>query len=284
MVNLFKAFLFKLKRDLTFRITLIIGGALCILLTLIYLGIDLSMKALSNDPDSYKFMFCTGQGLFISSLSPASNFGIAIPVNLISFTVLEFSHGTIRNKIIAGNSKAKIYTSLFLSGLVFTFALIILYSCSSLALGSIIGGFDINGFTMNGTCNAEFFTKLVVLSIFAYLTITSMTIFFATLFRSIGPCIPVVILLIMGGALLGSIFGVISLLGDDPELEGLKNIALFFRAIDPFYTISSFGTNIGTGDLMIEDDAFVTEIVNSVIYSVLFFVGGLLIFKKRDIK
>ena len=109
MGNLFKAFLFKLRKDLTFRITLFIGLGLAVLMTLIYLGIDLVVKALEEDPSSYKFVFCTGQNLFINSLSPAQNFGIAIPINLITFTVLEFTQGTIRNKIIAGNSKTNIY-------------------------------------------------------------------------------------------------------------------------------------------------------------------------------
>ena len=284
MANLFRAFLFKLRHDLTFRITLIIGGALCLLLTLIYLGIDLAMRALSDDPEAYKFMFCTGQSLFISSLSPSQNFGIAIPVNLISFTVLEFNHGTIRNKIIAGNSKAKIYISLFLSGLVFTFALIILYSTLSLALGSIIGGFDINGFTLSGTCNPEFFVRLIVLSILAYILITSMTIFFATLFRSIGPCIPVVIILIMGGALLGSIFGIVDMFDDPEEMEALRNIAAFLRVVNPFHSLTAYGSSLGVGELTIKDEAFIAEIVNNVIYSTIFFVGGLLIFKKRDVK
>ena len=107
MWNLFKAFIFKLRKDLTFRITLIVGAGVAILLTVIYLFIDLAAKNLVGEA-GYKFLFATGQNLFINSFSPAQNFGIAIPVNLITFTVLEFTQGTIRNKIIAGNSKPKI--------------------------------------------------------------------------------------------------------------------------------------------------------------------------------
>ena len=281
MRNLFKAFLFKLRKDLTFRITLFIGLGIAVLMTLIYLGIDLGMKALAQEAEaSYKFMFCTGQNLFLSSLSPAQNFGIAIPVNLISFTVLEFTHGTIRNKIITGNSKSKIYFSLILAGLVFTFALIVTYSLLCLALGSIIGGFNINGTTLYGDINAEYFVKMIVLTIMVYILITIATIFFATLLRNIGPCIPIVILLILGCYLVSTIFGTVSAFGENVEF--IKNMTQVLKYINPLHSIAS--TISTDGVLTIANDAFIAEIVNNIVYSAIFLFFGLLIFKKRDVK
>lgn len=284
MLNLFKAFLFKLRKDLTFRITLFVGLGLAILLTLIYLGIDLGLKTLIEDGNEYAYSFCTGQNLFISSLSPAQNFGIAIPVNLITFTVLEFTQGTIRNKIIAGNSKVKIYLGLILSGLVFTFALIIVYSLLSLGLGSIFGGFDINGPIQGGTgsINAEFFWKLIVLSILAYILITIVTIFFATLLRNIGPCIPVVILLLLGCYLLSSVFGAVGVIGE--EVSFVKTMNEVLKFVNPLHSIASYSMNMAEGTLQISNDAFIAEIINNVVYSALFLFGGLFIFKMRDVK
>ena len=40
MVDLFRAFFFKLRKDLTFRITLIVGGGVAILMMLLYMAID----------------------------------------------------------------------------------------------------------------------------------------------------------------------------------------------------------------------------------------------------
>ena len=282
MGNLFKAFLFKLRKDLTFRITLFIGLGLAVLMTLIYLGIDLAVKALEEDPSSYKFVFCTGQNLFINSLSPAQNFGIAIPINLITFTVLEFTQGTIRNKIIAGNSKTKIYFSLILSGLVFTFVLIITYSLLCLGLGSIFGGFDINGATMSGKLNPEFFWKLILLSVLAYILITVATIFFATLLRNVGPCIPIVILLLLGCYLISTIFNTIGLLGE--EIKGIKVAAKVMEVINPLYSLSTLSSDPQTGLLTITNEGFWWEIGNNIVYTGLFLGFGLLIFKKRDVK
>ena len=280
MRNLFKAFLFRLRKDLTFRITLFIGLGLSVLFTLIYLAIDLAAKALVEE--DYTFMFCTGQNLFLSSLSPAQNFGIAIPVNLISFTVLEFTQGSIRNKIIAGNSKAKIYFSLVLSGLVFTFALIITYSLLSLALGSMIGGFDINGVVGLGRIDAEYFWKMIVLTIGAYIFITTMTIFFATLFRSIGPCIPVVLLLILGFYLSSTIVSALGAFGEESEIT--KSINTLMMIFNPLNSLGTSIQDVDTGILKIENDHFIAEIINNIVYSALFVTFGVLIFKKKDVK
>ena len=46
------------------------------------------------------FKVATGQSMLVFSMSPAQNFGIAIPINLAVFIVLEFTQGTIRNKVI----------------------------------------------------------------------------------------------------------------------------------------------------------------------------------------
>lgn len=295
MRNLFRSFLFRLRKDLTFRITLFVGLGLAVVMTLIYLAIDLIAKA-ADDSGSYQFMFATGQSLFIASLSPAQNFGIAIPVNLITFTVLEFTQGTIRNKIITGNSKSKIYFNLVLSGLVFTIALIATYSLLCLALGSICGGFDINGSIMstsnviaslmgNVTINGEFFLKLVILALLAYVLITIVTIFFATLFRNIGPSIPVVILLLMVCYIGATVFGTIASVGEGEDIpDYIKNIAAFMKIANPFYSLTVYGVNTETAKYVITNEYFWWEVGNNLVYSVIFLLGGWLIFRKRDVK
>lgn len=288
MKNLFKSFLFRLKKDLTFRITLFVGLGIAIFMTLIYLGIDLIAKNSAEDPASYEFMFATGQNLFLSSLSPVQNFGIAIPINLIIFTVLEFNQGTIRNKIITGNSKTKIYFNLVLSGLVFTIALILTYSLLCLALGSICGGFDIEGHVLLGFSfsyiNAEFFWKMVILALLAYIMITVATIFFATLFRNIGPCIPVVILLLMFCYLSSTIFGSVRSMGADSN-GSMDMILLILKLFNPIFSLTSPESElVATSTFKVSDDYFWAEVINNIVYTALFFFGGWLIFRKRDVK
>lgn len=289
MANLFKAFLFRLRRDLTFRITLFVGLGVAVVMTLIFLAIDLGVRALSDEVD-YNFMFCTGENLLINSFSPGSNFGLAIPINLITFIVLEFTQGTIRNKIITGNSKTKIYFGLFLSGLVFTILLMSAYCLLCFGFGSAIGRFHPHGYVMQGTSTGyvspDFLWKYIVLGVLAYVTIASITIFFATLFRSIGPCIPVVIMLIMICYIGGTIAGTMNLLGElNSDIKTLVKVLQFINPLHSLYASTST-TNMETGvtTLAISNEAFYCELGNNLIYTALFVTGGWLIFRKRDVK
>ncbi len=281
MHDLFKAFFFKLKRDLTFRITLFIGLGLAVALSVIFFLVDLVISNL-GDTGEFIHMFGTGQNLLLFSLSPVQNFGLAIPINLICFIVLEFTHGTIRNKIIAGNSKAKIYLSLFLSGLVFTLALIVAYAGLSCALGCAFGKFDPNGtiFAGAGTGNIdpEYIWRFLLIALLCYISIAAFTTFFAALFRNIGPSIPVVIIVLMGLYMSAYIFG---LLGDfAPEF----NHALMY--INPLYSLYACTTKVvgETQVLKITDEAFFAGIGSNLIYTAIFVGFGTLIFAKRDVK
>ena len=266
MRNLMRAFFFKLFRDWTFRITLFIGLGLAVFLTLIYWAIDHGFGSAAEDG-----LFCTGENLLIS---------IAVPVNLISFTVLEFTHGTIRNKIIAGNSKGKIYLSLLLSGLTFTFLLIIAYAGLCTGLASLLGGFHINGSVLGmgmGNLNAEYLWKYLVLIVLAYALITFIAVFFATLFRSIGPCIPIVIILVLFAYFSATILG--GLTSSLSQLDGAREV---LRIVNPFYSIGAFATD--SGNLVISNEAFFSEVINTAVYSFIFVFFGFLLFKKRDVK
>ena len=139
MGRLIKSFFFKLSRDLTFRIILIIGAGLAFLMTGLYLLIDLSVETLGGQ----ELKFLTGPNMLLTSFNPVDNFGLAIPICLITFICLEFTQGTIRNKIIAGHSKFKIYSALVISGLVLAFSLLFVYAGLCTLLGTIFGGFDL---------------------------------------------------------------------------------------------------------------------------------------------
>ncbi len=275
MRNLFKAFLFRLFKDLTFKITLIIGMAFALGMTGLYALIDYISF------DGAQFVFCTGQSMLVSSLNPAQNFGLAIPVNLISFTVLEFMQGIIRNKIIAGNSKGKIYVNLFFSGLVFSLVLITLYCLITFGLGSLIGGFDPNGLYITSLNSAqgsgEYLVKLIISAILVYVSVTSMTIFFATLFRSIGPCIPIVIILLLVCSLSAQFVPLFSMFG-----EGNEGLEIAFRFLNPLYALS--GESGENSTIFISNEKFIAGIVCNLMWTLIFFVPGLLIFRKRDIK
>ena len=271
MARLFKAFFFKIARDLTFRITLIVGGAFAIFTCLLYFFLDKST--------------CTGPNMIVNTFTPVNNFGIAVPVNLISFTVLEFTQGTIRNKIIAGNSKFKIYLSLFLTGIIFTLSLIIVYAAICTIFGGIVGGFDLekSRVTVNmmfpASVTVKYLIQLIVIYFFVFVFLTSFAIFSATLFRNIGPCIPLVVGVLFLGALLP-----VFLYG---HIEPNSPAEWILKIFDPFYGIT--GATISGVDAehisaFFEDSTFISAIASNIVYAGALFAGGAILFVKRDVK
>lgn len=293
MGRLIKAFFFKLSRDLTFRIILIIGAGLAFFMTGLYLLIDLGLNDLAGD----NIKFLTGPNMLLTSFNPVDNFGLAIPICLITFVCLEFSQGTIRNKIIAGHSKFKIYSALLISGLVLAFALLIVYAGLCTLLGTIFGGFDLNKpiitFTLSisgGYVDGLYIFQTLIVAMVVYICIVSFTVFFAALFRNIGPCIPVIVLVLMMLSLGASI---VNMLAEMPEeILDVRGLVTFVKIVDPLYVISGGGIE---SKMLVENDnpktymsyetgAFIATIINNLVYAGLFYAGGALIFMKRDVK
>ncbi len=297
MGNLFRAFFFKLKKDLTFRIALIVGAAMAVFMTFSFLVMDLVTWMGSDEP--FKATFCSGNNLLINVLNPGQNFGLVVPILLTVFTVAEYNNGIIRNKIIAGNSKTKIYFSIYLSSLVFTFCIVTAYIGLCVGLSSIIGGFHPNGeifstsnvigsitsLFQNVHPNGEFYLKLILIGLFIYITVTSMTVFFATLFRSMGPCIPILIILLLAMSTATMIVMLFSL--TDPDETFAKVIVELSRWLNPLFGLDVYDTvKVSENEAIyaINNQHLFTYIGSNCIYIAAFTLGGWAIFRKRDVK
>lgn len=279
MGRLLKAFVFKIRKDITFRITLIIGAAIAVFMAVLYFALDRITSA-SDIPDS---KFLTGPNMLINSMSPIQNFGIAIPVNLISFTCLEFTQGTIRNKIIAGNSKFKIYASLFVSGLIFAFSLLFVYLGVCTALGSIFGGFNLEKPTIAGTAagyaSVGFILKMLLICVVTYISVVSFAIFIATAMRSIGPSIPIVMVTLMFAGLF------VTIVSSMKEFYNMSTLLQVLKFVDPLYgLVGGPELNKDTLKIFIANDTLIASVINNLAFAAIFFAAGSLLFKKRDVK
>lgn len=183
MKNIIKASLFKLFKDLTFRVTLIVGLALAVLLSLLYMVINLNTSGPS--------VIGNGGYMLLTSFTPSQNFGLAIPINLIILIVGEFTYGTIRNKVIVGYRKSYIYFSLFLIGLIFTFFLLTAYTALSVALGCLL-----NGGWGNLILGADI-GKYILVSFCGYIFVCSLSIMLGTAIRNQGAAIGLTVLILV---------------------------------------------------------------------------------------
>ena len=268
MFNIIRASLFKLFKDWTFRITMMIGLGLAVLL----IGIQAGIGQLN------------GQSMLLAAVSPSQNFGLTVPINLVVFTVSEFTFGTIRNKIIAGHSKYKVYTGLFLTGLVFTFSLMIIYMMVIVGLSSAIGGFNadiIGGGRFIGAYLGYFFAS--------YVFVTALSIFFGALIRNIGGSISISVVTLV---LLGMIPLIITLTTASSNFT-TANAQMW---INPLYMIGFYSNSASMLDFLSKLGAdvsglyyqsgqmIVAGLITPIYWAAIFFFGGAYIFAHRDIK
>ena len=288
MLNIFKASLFKMVKDVAFRITLIIGGAFAVIMTGLYFLLDLSISAESG---TMVHTYLNGPSMLINSLSPMQNFGFILPIMLIVFISLEFSQGIVRNKIITGHSKSEVYFGLLFSALVFAFGVLISYVLLCTFLGFLFSGFQLSdeyaaGIISTGHMSLTYVLKLLLIAVLTYASIVAYTVFIVTTFRSIGPSIPLVMVVLMGLYVFASLVSTFYALGqegvDVGDTQILTNIAMI---IDPLFAISG-GTTVDqtTMELTIELPVFVSGVINNCVYITLFTTFGALLFVKRDIK
>ena len=131
-----------------------------------------------------------------------------------------------------------------------------------------------------------YLAQFLVTGLVVYTSIVAFTIFVAALFRSVGPCIPVVVIALMMLALGGTM---ITLIADALENDAIVN---FVMIVDPLYVISGGGLTtdivvikeVTKPILRIETGPFIATIINNLVYAAAFFVGGAFIFAKRDVK
>lgn len=295
MGNLLKSFFFKLSKDIVFRVIMFVGIGLAIFSAGLLALLDLFAADLVDGAE-VGMKFCSGPSMLLLSLSPAQNFGIIVPICVVIFVASEFTQGTIRNKIIGGYSKTYIFCSLFLSGLILAGILVGIYVGTSTLLGLIFGGFDLSKpvFMLNlvsvAPVDGKYLGFSILLNLLAYVSLISFALFLATAFRSVGPCIPIIILTIIFLPVVVQIFQAIDAVTDS------ETFTTVMKYINPLYAATS-GTKTITQVYFADGgvyervvgveyptDTLIAGIVNNLAYSGIFFGFGCWMFSARDVK
>ena len=263
MFKIIRASLYKLFKDRPFKITLIIGVALAVVFSLAYHFILPEMGS--------------GYNMLISSSSPSNNFGLAVPINLITFIIGEYNYGTIRNKIIAGNKRINIYIALFVMGLIYSLAMMTIYVGMSVGLSTILNkGFYLEGVTPVG---AKTILTIIGATIMVYVTLTALSVLAASAIRNIGGAITVTVILIMIGYLVGMVVG----LDTSLSFEETIKYPVAVQILDPIFlhSVMSMSTLVGGGDI---NELLPFSLLSNGIYTAAFLTGGIVLFQYRDVK
>lgn len=274
MRNLLKADLKRAWKDKLFLILCILAGVFAISTPLLYKAIFALMdmeEMLEMGPllgNSF-----TAKGMFFTSFSPSNNFGMILPILTAIILCKDFSHGTIRNKIICGKSRTKIYFSLFCTCAIVMCCFILVQALLTLFVSLLMFEYQADPFTASdfGYLMASIAFEFVV-----YLFISALLTFFIVSMKNAGTAIVMYFVVNFVLLIVGSITQTALLLGD--PLSSSYETLQFFNDANMFTSLL-----IGGGASYTLRDVL-TILLPNILLSGMFIFFGWYIFRKKDLK
>ncbi len=271
MRSLLKADLRRMLKDKLFFIACIIGAGFALLSSVLYLGLN---AIVSSVEDGMPLFYAKDS--LAQSFAPLNNFGIAIPIFICIIINKDFSYGTIRNKIICGHSRAKIYLSLFISSTLLTLALILGYTIVSFGVSSILLDYS---YTTTFLDDIGYILATIAFGVLGYILLSSFIVFFCTTMKNVG----LAIILYMGIAFFltlaaTALFVCQEMLPQDKKF--LSPIIDFLCNINIFYLFSNVIGMIDTYTL--KEVLYI--LLDTVIFGSAVTALGIFIFKKKNLK
>ena len=274
MSRLLKADLYRMLKSRLTMIALILAFAFPVVIVLMYVGIR-AMAGLGEDVLGSELLF-NANTVIGSAYSLTNNIGLVIPAFAGILVCADYTNGTLRNKVIAGNRRTEIYLSHLLVSILFTVIVVTIYVAMTTALSLLLLPFNRDPSMQLGR---EIF-RFVAYGTMTFAFIATVSTLLAMTLRSIAPTIIFTIILAI---VLLAVDSVLSLI-DYTEYRYLVYFIPTFGS--NFFNLSS--SNL-LGMLSATAEQSTATIFAEGMLSYLFFgvvntVIGLLVFNKRDVK
>jgi len=281
MINLIKTDLKRVFKDKLFLVSCILCVAFAAMTPLLY---KLIAVGLEIDDDGVAFLGFSAKGVFAGALAPGNNMGLILPVLVAIILCKDFSHGTVRNKIICGKTRNQIFLSTFITCSIVICSLIIISALISLFLGLAL--FDYAAPVYNPVTyeydkvpfNASEFGYLMAtigLALLVYLFISAYVSFLCVSMKNAGLAVVMYVASAFLTTMVGSVCEIASLAEFDNQL--LSDAMEFINGINLFYA------PLGTGTTY-EGDTLAYLLCSGVVFTVGYTLLGMLAFNKKDIK
>lgn len=293
MFDLIKTDFYRIFKSKTFFVILGIAVGLPILTALMVFGINKGFNFLIGEGGE-DFAAINGKLLISGIYGLSSNVGIILPIFLVIFVSGDVSNGLLRNKILVGKSRTQIYFShLF----VITIISLAFISISALILSLLTFWLIPYGNNID-TLEVWSIIFYYILGTLAFIFIASLVVMMTLNFNHIVFPIIIVVLFGIGITLLSQILGLVinslEMFTKIPEvlLPIVKNIPYLIPCYSGISFSSGFGIDMGDfenptsfssqmRDLILH---FSLGAVSLVVFSFLATLGGLISFKKKEIK
>ncbi len=280
MVNLLKTDLKRIIKDKLFLIICIMGAVMAVFTPLMNKILMDSINSITIEGAEEEELFIvTAKSLFFDSFSVTNNFGLLLPIFVTIILFKDFSHGTIRNKIICGKSRLNIFFSMFFSSFIVIAGVLLLQAILSLLVSLLFFKYT----TGNVTSSSElaYFFESVAFILVNYLYIAALVSFFCVFMKHAGTAIvcfvAINIFLSTIPLLLGVYVSFLEYEESKKELVSFLNFLIDTNIYDNLSLVIGKGTSYTSGQVL------------KILFPPLIFATGLvslsiLRFKRKDIK
>ena len=276
MARLLYVDLKRILKDKLFLVACIIGFVFAITTPLLYKFI---FGVLDIDGTGLLGAMFTPSSMFFQCFSLSNNFGIILAVFVLIILFKDFSFGTIRNKIISGRSRNKIYFSCLLSTFIVITGLLFIHAIITGLLSYALF------YDLANEVNLEFIKYFALSILFELLVLVfaaSLISFINMFAKNAGLAIVLFVAIILIGSAVASILSVGLQFYELTENvdQNILNLLRFLLNSNIFYTNASV---IGiTGSYQNYEIVYI--LLSTIIYSGLFIGLSLLTVNKKDIK
>jgi len=276
MTNLIKADFKRVLKDKLLLVVGILALAFAFVTPLLY---RVLVGEMSNDPtlEAMGFNAIYAKTQFFSSFSLGNNVGLVIPVFISIILCKDFSHGTVRNKIIGGKSRTSVFFSMYIVCAAITWAVILVHAFLTLGISLMFFDYQATEFTASDI--AYFFESLAI-QFMVYLFVAALITFLCTAMKNVGLVIVLYVAVMFGFTMIAGIVQIaVALISMDGGNTFLKDVLTFFQKINVFNysTMVGMGTSYELKDILCY---FLSPVVGTA--GLLGF--GTLIFNKKDLK
>lgn len=265
MKNLLKADFFRLFKDKSALVGLIITAALSVIsVVFLYLVFEFLMEIPEGTPG---IPIYTGEVMMKSAFQASNNAGMILAIIIGMIATKDFSHNTVRQKTIYGHKRTNIYLSQLITVVVYAAVVMVINAVISLVLGSIFFGYTTSGFVVN---DILYILYALGMGILLYIVMASLVMMIAFLTKSTGLTVVISIGL---SFFITIIFTILMYTG------GANDIVKFFMNLMPD---QHFLWYLNSRWMSLEQLAY--SIGASLGYILLFTLIGIKSFNKTDIK
>ena len=277
MTQLIKSDFRKFFKDKLFLVVCILAVVFAVITPLMYVALIGGMGKLDPTTEEMFSSYLSSKSQFFGAFSFGNNLGLIAPLLIGIILSKDFTHGTVRNKIISGHSRTSIFLSIFIVCATALFGIILAHALLTLGVSLPFFDYQPAPFTKS---DFGYLMLSLLFEFLIYIFAAALVSWLCATRKNVGMVIVMYIAIVFGCTMIAGILQiVIMVLQTNPDMEKTVKILDFVQRINVFNSSAT----VGMGDSYTLKD--------SLYYAIPPFAGtvalithGILKFNRKDLK